>query len=178
MNRLKELRKEKSLTQKSLADEMGVTKRTIIAWENGERDIKFDKAQQLADFFGVSVGYLLGFESNQDGCLGELLEEIKEIRQYACMVAGFNQVFIPENEVISVFEKHIKSLKKRGVIMELEHYEDNNIWRRRYMDLLDEHVELHERYTSTKRYAKQQARRADDFEHKLWQERRRKGRRR
>lgn len=112
MNRLKELRKEKSLTQKSLADEMGVTKRTIIAWENGERDIKFDKAQQLADFFGVSVGYLIGFESNQDGCLGELLEEIKEIRQYACMVAGFNQVFIPESEVISVIEKHIKSLKK------------------------------------------------------------------
>ncbi len=62
--------------------------------------------------------------------------------------------------------------------MELEHYEDNNIWRRRYMDLLDDHVELQERYTSTKRYAKQQARRADDFEHKLWQERRRKGRRR
>lgn len=26
--------------------------------------------------------------------------------------------------------------------MELEHYEDNNIWRRRYMDLLDDHVEL------------------------------------
>lgn len=85
---------------------------TISRWEKGERDIKFDKAQQLADFFGVSVGYLLGFESNQDGCLGELLEEIKGIRQYACMVAGFNQVFIPENEVISVIEKHIKSLKK------------------------------------------------------------------
>ena len=62
--------------------------------------------------------------------------------------------------------------------MELEHYEANNIWRRRYMDLLDDHVELQERYTITKRYAKQQARRADDFEHKLWQERRRKGRRR
>ena len=85
---------------------------TISRWEKGERDIKFDKAQQLADFFGVSVGYLLGFESNQDSRLGELLEEIKGIRQYACMVAGFNQVFIPENEVISVIEKHIKSLKK------------------------------------------------------------------
>ena len=112
MNRLKELRKEKKLTQTELADEIGVTKLSISNWERGERDIKFDKAQQLADFFGVSVGYLLGFESNQDGCLGELLEEIKEIRQYACLVAGFNQVFIPENEVISVIEKHIKSLKK------------------------------------------------------------------
>lgn len=66
MNRLKELRKEKSLTQKNLADEMGVTKRTIIAWENGERDIKSEKAQQLADYFGVSVGYLLGYENDKE----------------------------------------------------------------------------------------------------------------
>ena len=91
---------------------MGVTRRGYQKWEKGESTMKSDNAQQLADFFGVSVGYLLGFESNQDGCLGELLEEIKEIRQYACIVAGFNQVFIPENEVISVIEKHIKSLKK------------------------------------------------------------------
>lgn len=65
MNRLKELRKEKGLTQQGLADIVGVTKRTIIAWENRERDIKTDKAQQLADYFGVSVGYLLGFSSDK-----------------------------------------------------------------------------------------------------------------
>lgn len=112
MNRLKKLRQEKKLTQQELADKLGVTKRTIIAWENGERDIKSEKAQQLADYFGVSVGYLLGLESSQGGSLVALLEEIKEIKQYACMVAGFNQVFIPESEVISVIEKHIKSLKK------------------------------------------------------------------
>lgn len=91
MNRLKELRKEKKLTQQELADELGIHFRTLHNWENEKADIKSDKAQQLADFFGVSVGYLLGFESNQDGCLGELLEEIKEIRQYACLVAGFNK---------------------------------------------------------------------------------------
>lgn len=60
MNRLKELRKEKGLTQQGLADIVGVTKRTIIAWENNERDIKSDKAQQLVDYFGVQVSYLLG----------------------------------------------------------------------------------------------------------------------
>lgn len=62
MNRLKELRKAKNMTQDDLGKEIGMTKRTIIAWENGERDIKSDKAQQLADIFGVSVGYLLGYE--------------------------------------------------------------------------------------------------------------------
>ena len=61
MNRLKELRQEKKLTQQELANEIGVTKRTYIYWEKGERQIKPEKAQQLADYFKVSVGYLLGY---------------------------------------------------------------------------------------------------------------------
>lgn len=62
MNRLKELRKDKKQTQKELADEIGTTKLTVLNWENNKHAIKPDKAQQLADYFGVSVGYLLGFE--------------------------------------------------------------------------------------------------------------------
>ncbi|HFR3403539.1 TPA: helix-turn-helix transcriptional regulator [Streptococcus suis] len=61
MNRLKELRKEKKLTQEELAGEIGVSKITILRWENGERQIKPDKAQKLADYFEVEVGYLLGY---------------------------------------------------------------------------------------------------------------------
>lgn len=64
MNRLKELRKEKKLTQKELADKINVSKITVLRWENGERQIKPDKAEKLADFFGVSVGYLLGYDDN------------------------------------------------------------------------------------------------------------------
>ena len=62
MNRLKELRKEKWLTQVELANIVNVSKITVLRWENEERQIKPDKAQQLADYFGVSVGYLLGYE--------------------------------------------------------------------------------------------------------------------
>ena len=62
MNRLKELRKQKGLTQQGLADEISVSKITVLRWENEERQIKPEKAQQLADYFGVSVGYLLGYE--------------------------------------------------------------------------------------------------------------------
>lgn len=61
MNRLKELRKEKKLTQKELAEETDIPYRTLQRWENGETDIKSDKAEKLADFFGVAVPYLLGF---------------------------------------------------------------------------------------------------------------------
>lgn len=66
MIRLKELRKEKGLTQQGLADEIGVSKLTILRWENEERTPKPDKTQQLAEYFGVSVGYLLGYSEYRD----------------------------------------------------------------------------------------------------------------
>lgn len=58
---IKTLRKEKKLTQEELAKIIGVTKLTILRWENGDRVPKADKAQLLADFFGVTVPYLLGY---------------------------------------------------------------------------------------------------------------------
>ena len=61
MNRLKELRQKKKLSQKELAENIRVHYRTLQNWENRESQIKPEKAQQLADYFGVSVGYLLGY---------------------------------------------------------------------------------------------------------------------
>lgn len=66
MNRLKELRKEKKLSQKEIAKEMSISEKTLSRWENGESQIKPEKAQQLADIFGVSVGYLLGYSEYRD----------------------------------------------------------------------------------------------------------------
>ncbi|HEM5105747.1 TPA: helix-turn-helix transcriptional regulator [Streptococcus suis] len=78
MNRLKILRKEKGETQDQVAEVAGVSKRSYIYWENGERQIKPDKAQALADHFGVSVGYLLGFEDN----LKEALKNLANSEEY------------------------------------------------------------------------------------------------
>lgn len=61
MNRLKELRQEKKLSQKEMALELHTPLRTYQRWENGESQIKPDKAQTLANFFDVPVGFLLGF---------------------------------------------------------------------------------------------------------------------
>ena len=69
MNRLKELRQKKGDTQEDVAKAMGVTRRGYQKWENEESQIKPDKAQQLADYFGVTKGFLLGF-----GTLEEELE--------------------------------------------------------------------------------------------------------
>ena len=61
MNRLKELRKNSGKTQKEVFEETGIPIRSIQNWENGKRQINLESAKQLADYFNVSVSYLLGY---------------------------------------------------------------------------------------------------------------------
>ena len=72
MNRLKELRQKKGDTQEDVAKAMGVTRRGYQKWENEESQIKPEKAQQLADYFGVSVGSLLGYDEVPKNLIEEL----------------------------------------------------------------------------------------------------------
>ena len=66
MNRLKQLRQQTGDTQEDVAKVIGVTRRGYQKMENEESQIKSDKAQKLAKYFGVSVGYLLGYESESE----------------------------------------------------------------------------------------------------------------
>ena len=72
MNRLKELRKRDKITQVAFAKDNGIPLRTLQSWENGESQIKQEKAKQLADIFGVSVGYLLGYDEVPKELIDEL----------------------------------------------------------------------------------------------------------
>ena len=107
MNRIKELRKEKGLTQKKLADIAEVSKRTLIYWENGESQIKTDKAEKLADYFDVNVSYLLGYSDFPARSLREILfHEIKAEKEYKVIRIG-NENFISENRVLNIIDKYV-----------------------------------------------------------------------
>lgn len=82
MNRLKELRKQKGLTQQGLADEISVSKITVLRWENEERQIKPEKAKQLADYFGVSVGYLLNYTNSKKDPFDGYIPTPREYRSW------------------------------------------------------------------------------------------------
>ena len=58
--RIKELRLERGLTRKQLAQALFVSERLISYWENGERECDFDMLIKIAEFFEVSIDYLLG----------------------------------------------------------------------------------------------------------------------
>ncbi|HHW14364.1 MAG TPA: helix-turn-helix domain-containing protein [Firmicutes bacterium] len=58
--RLKELRQARGLLQKELAGQLGVSRNTLASWEAGYRTPEMAAAQRLADYFQVSLDYLLG----------------------------------------------------------------------------------------------------------------------
>ena len=83
-NRLKILRTDQGITQDKLAEiinaglkenEKPISKMVISNWENNKHTIKQDKAQQLAKHFGVSVGYLLGYDNSPSKIFLKELEE-------------------------------------------------------------------------------------------------------
>lgn len=58
--RLIQLRNRKKLSQKDAADEFGVVVRAYQRYEYGEREPQLSTLIRMADFYGVSLDYLVG----------------------------------------------------------------------------------------------------------------------
>lgn len=58
--RIRDLREDRDLTQKELADYLGVHQTTYSDYELGRLNVPVAQLHRLADFYGVSVDYLLG----------------------------------------------------------------------------------------------------------------------
>ena len=90
MNRIKELRKQKKVTQEEVAEAIGVTRRGFQKWENGESQITLKNATQLADYFGVPLTYLL----NQE----EEWEKLQKLHQKLPTVKEFDEALFKKQE--------------------------------------------------------------------------------
>lgn len=58
--RLRDLRKEKNLTQQELADKVGVSKASISCYETGKKKPTYERLTELAFVLEVDVEYFLG----------------------------------------------------------------------------------------------------------------------
>lgn len=63
--RLKDLREDKDLVQKQVADILGIDQRVYSNYETGKREIPSKFIVQLAEFYNVSSDYILGISSTK-----------------------------------------------------------------------------------------------------------------
>lgn len=74
-HRLKQLRKDKHLTQVQVAERIGVTASMVSSYETDIRLPSYEVMLRIADIFGVSVDYLLGRQEKRFLDISELSEE-------------------------------------------------------------------------------------------------------
>ena len=97
---LKELRREKGITQEQLAEELGVSGRTISRWETGSNMPDISLLVEIAGFFDVSIPEIIKGERKSD----EMKEEEKEIAETMSDYAKTEK------------EKLVKSIRNMSII--------------------------------------------------------------
>ena len=80
--RLRQLRKEKGLTQVTLAETLGVSKGTVAMWETGKRMPGFDMLARLSELFDKRVDYIIG---TSEDCRSATLteEDVAQLGEWA-----------------------------------------------------------------------------------------------
>ena len=80
---LRELRKNRGLTQEAAAEQFGVTSRTVSRWENGNNMPDLDILLELSDFYNVDLRELLNGERKDEKMNTELKETVLEVAAYS-----------------------------------------------------------------------------------------------
>jgi transcriptional regulator with XRE-family HTH domain len=75
MLRIKELRRGRNQSQTELAQEIGVSLRTIQHWEAETSDVPSKKLRKIAQYYDVTIPYLFGGKE-------EVKEEIKRVKKF------------------------------------------------------------------------------------------------
>ena len=80
---LKHLRKDKGLTQEQLAEEFGVSSRSVSRWENGNTMPDISIIIELADFYDVDIREIICGERKSENMDKELKDTLVTVADYA-----------------------------------------------------------------------------------------------
>lgn len=94
---LKELRKEKNLTQEQLAENLNVSGRTVSRWETGNNMPDIGMLVQIADFYDVSIPEIICGERKSENMNQETRETAVAMAQY-----GQNAAKIGRQKIIGI----------------------------------------------------------------------------
>ncbi|HBM79340.1 MAG: helix-turn-helix domain-containing protein [Clostridiales bacterium] len=126
--RLKALRNKKNIGQKDIAQALGIERSTYTKYETGKSEPDFEMVKKLADFFKVSVDYLLGRdEAKKEKQNGTALTEgdMKEIKQKAeniksTLMGAVDLAFYGSPNDEETLEKVMKVLEKGTMLAKEE----------------------------------------------------------
>ena len=79
---LQELRKEKGLTQEQLAEQLGVSRRTVSRWETGSNTPDLDILIELSDLYAVDLREILNGERTSERMNEEMKETVLQVAEY------------------------------------------------------------------------------------------------
>lgn len=115
MKRLANLRKQHGMSQGELAEKVGISQQTMSKYERGLLEPDFETLNFLADFFNVSIDYLLGRNtSTQHVNDNEALEYLDELHKRPEMKTLFQVSRKASKEDIKTAITIIEALKKKG----------------------------------------------------------------
>ena len=80
---LRDLRKEKELTQEQLAEKFGVSSRSVSRWENGNTMPELGILVELADYYEVDIKEIIDGERKSEIMEKEAKETLFKIAEYA-----------------------------------------------------------------------------------------------
>ena len=80
---LRELRKEKELTQEQLAEKFGVSSRSVSRWENGNTMPELGILVKLADYYEIDIKEIIDGERKSEIMEKEQKETLRKIADYA-----------------------------------------------------------------------------------------------
>lgn len=103
--RLKDLREDKDLTQKEIADIIKTSGNYYGEYESGKRDITFERVIELAKFYDVSLDYIAERTNEKGGLKASRLDQEEKN-----MLELFKQ--LPQNEKNLILEL-LRSLKRK-----------------------------------------------------------------
>ena len=79
--RIAQLRKDKRLSQAGLSEELNIHEKTISKAERGVNELSVDNLILMADYFGVSMEYLIGSSEDVDSQIIKIFNRCPEHRK-------------------------------------------------------------------------------------------------
>lgn len=91
MNKYRQLRKERNMSQATLAEKLGVSQTAVSQWETDKNYPDINTIKQLAEIYSVTTDYLLGVDSSR-------LKKENEVVVYTRVPAGVEWANIEERD--------------------------------------------------------------------------------